>query len=107
MLSCEGPFIASGELNVPTSRREFIQSATTAGAGAIAASMLNAALAADAPAVKPIVISSGNGVAAVTKAMELMRANSDALDAVIAGVNLVEDDPNDTSVGYGGLPNED
>jgi len=31
----------------------------------------------------------------------------DALDAVVAGVNIVEDDPNDNSVGYGGLPNAD
>src|SRR5262249_52923922 len=29
------------------------------------------------------------------------------LDAIVAGVKIVEDDPNDTSVGYGGLPNED
>jgi N4-(beta-N-acetylglucosaminyl)-L-asparaginase len=92
---------------MPASRREFMQSATSTGAGVIAASMLSEALAADAPAVKPLVISSGNGLSAVTKAMESMRANSDALDAVIAGVNLVEDDPNDTSVGYGGLPNEE
>lgn len=39
--------------------------------------------------------------------MALLLQGADALDAVIAGVNLVEDDPNDTSVGYGGLPNED
>jgi N4-(beta-N-acetylglucosaminyl)-L-asparaginase len=39
--------------------------------------------------------------------MELINTGSDALDAVIAGVNLVEDDPADHSVGYGGLPNED
>jgi N4-(beta-N-acetylglucosaminyl)-L-asparaginase len=39
--------------------------------------------------------------------MELIRQGTDALDAVIAGVNIVEDDPNDTSVGYGGLPNEE
>src|SRR5262249_4962960 len=31
----------------------------------------------------------------------------DVLDAVIAGVNIVELDPEDTSVGYGGLPNAD
>jgi len=36
-----------------------------------------------------------------------MRAGGDTLDAVIAGVNIVEEDPNDSSVGYGGLPNED
>ena len=31
----------------------------------------------------------------------------DILDALIAGVNIVEADPDDMSVGYGGLPNED
>ena len=30
---------------------------------------------------------------------------SDVLDALIAGVNICELDPEDTSVGYGGLPN--
>ena len=39
--------------------------------------------------------------------MELLRARTTVLDAVIAGVNIVEDDPKDMSVGYGGLPNED
>jgi len=40
-------------------------------------------------------------------AMKLLRDKSDPLDAVIAAVNLVEDNPNDHSVGLGGLPNED
>jgi N4-(beta-N-acetylglucosaminyl)-L-asparaginase len=39
--------------------------------------------------------------------MEMLNSGADTLDAVIAGVNVVELDPNDTSVGYGGLPNED
>ena len=56
---------------------------------------------------RPIVISSANGLRATEKAMEMLQAGSDALDAVIAAVNIVEDDPNDNSVGYGGLPNED
>src|SRR5579884_484465 len=56
---------------------------------------------------KPVSIASANGLAAVAKAVEMMRAGADTLDAVIAGVNIVELDPNDTSVGYGGLPNED
>src|SRR2546429_1635033 len=30
-----------------------------------------------------------------------------SLDAVVAAVTVVEDDPNDDSVGYGGLPNEE
>lgn len=54
-----------------------------------------------------IVISSGNGVPACAKAMDVIKAGGDTLDAVIAGVNIQELDPNDTSVGYGGLPNED
>jgi N4-(beta-N-acetylglucosaminyl)-L-asparaginase len=54
-----------------------------------------------------IVIASGNGVAACAKAMDILKSGGDTLDAVIAGVNIVELDPNDTSVGYGGLPNEE
>lgn len=52
-------------------------------------------------------VSSANGLASVTRAVELMRGGEDPLDAAIAGVNLVEDDPDDFSVGLGGLPNED
>ena len=37
----------------------------------------------------------------------MLKAGRDTLEAVIAGVNINEEDPNDTSVGYGGLPNED
>jgi N4-(beta-N-acetylglucosaminyl)-L-asparaginase len=36
-----------------------------------------------------------------------MTGGADVLDALIAGVNIVELDPEDTSVGYGGLPNAD
>ncbi len=56
---------------------------------------------------KPVVISSANGMAACAKAMEMLKSGADTLDAVIAGVNIVELDPNDSSVGYGGLPNEE
>ncbi|MFQ5670666.1 MAG: N(4)-(beta-N-acetylglucosaminyl)-L-asparaginase [Acidobacteriota bacterium] len=58
------------------------------------------------PARPPVVIASANGLHAVERAMERMRSGDDPLDAVIAGVNLVEDDPNDITVGLGGLPNE-
>ncbi len=53
------------------------------------------------------VVASGNGIRSTEKAMDLLRQGSDPLDAVIAGVNIVEEDPNETSVGYGGLPNEE
>jgi len=62
-----------------------------------------------APAAAPrdIVISSANGQRCCARALEILRKGGDTLDAVIAGVNINEEDPEDTSVGYGGLPNED
>lgn len=59
------------------------------------------------PAGRLLVIASANGLDACRRAVELLRRGEDPVDAVVAGVNLVEDDPNDNSVGYGGLPNED
>lgn len=58
-------------------------------------------------AKRPCVISSSNGMAAVNEAMARLRAGSPPVDAVVAGITLVEDDPNDHSVGFGGLPNEE
>jgi N4-(beta-N-acetylglucosaminyl)-L-asparaginase len=55
---------------------------------------------------RPIVVSSGNGLRAVEKAMELVRKGHDPLDAAIEGVAIIEADPKDHSVGLGGLPNE-
>ncbi|MDX9910666.1 MAG: N(4)-(beta-N-acetylglucosaminyl)-L-asparaginase [Phycisphaerales bacterium] len=51
-------------------------------------------------------IASGNGLRTVERAMTLMGDGADPADAAVAGVAIVEDDPNDMSVGYGGLPNE-
>jgi N4-(beta-N-acetylglucosaminyl)-L-asparaginase len=93
-----------------TTRRSFLQSAGVAGAAILAGRPVFPALRGTLPppaAGGPLVIASGNGLAAVKKAMEIIQAGNDALDGVIAGVNIVEDDPNDTSVGYGGLPNEE
>jgi N4-(beta-N-acetylglucosaminyl)-L-asparaginase len=98
-------------------RRGFM--ATTAAAGiAAAARPLSAA---SGPAVtgqgstRPVVIASGNGhqfknggtKTCVETAFEMVMKGQDVLDAVIAGVNIVELDPLDDSVGYGGLPNAD
>ena len=56
----------------------------------------------------PIVVSSANGIRGVAKAYDMItRQNADTLDAIIAGVNITELDPEDQSVGLGGLPNED
>ncbi len=94
------------------SRRQF---GTTV--GAVAA--VGPSLFAQAPAVrtsrKPVVVSAANGnryknggsVTGVEKAFQLIVKGDDVLDALVAGVNLCELDPQDTSVGYGGLPNGD
>ena len=58
-------------------------------------------------AKRPVIISSANGVHALGKGMEVLKGGGDTLDAAIAAVTIVEDDPNDDSVGYGGLPNEE
>jgi N4-(beta-N-acetylglucosaminyl)-L-asparaginase len=63
--------------------------------------------AAQTSAAKDVVIASANGVRACDRALEMIRSGADTLDAVVAGVNINEDDPEDNSVGYGGLPNEE
>src|SRR6202790_3051970 len=69
----------------------------------------NGASAATPPAQgkRPIIVSSANGVNALGGGMEILKKGGDTLDAVVAAVTIVEDDPNDDSVGYGGLPNEE
>lgn len=66
--------------------------------------------------VKPVVVASANGnkfknggdVTCVQKAFSMMTKDGrDVLESLIAGVNIVELDPLDDSVGYGGLPNAD
>jgi N4-(beta-N-acetylglucosaminyl)-L-asparaginase len=96
-------------------RRRFLQTS----AAALAASALTTApaLAQPAPPASkpgpkpprpPVVVASANGLKAIAEAMRLLReGRADPLDAVIAGVNIVEDDPTDHSVGLGGIPNED
>ena len=94
------------------SRRKFLgDAAKGVGAAALGANALGGAFAQgqDAAARRakpPLSIASGNGVAAVARAVQEMRRGADTLDAVVAGVNIVELDPKDNSVGYGGLPNE-
>ena len=90
-------------------RRDFLKTTAAAGVGTLVSGALpSVSIASAGPqqAGKPVVVSSANGLKATALAMEMIQGGSDALDAVIAGVNLVENDPKDNSVGYGGLPNE-
>ena len=56
---------------------------------------------------RPLAISSANGLRAVEKAYAVLAAGGDPVDAAVSGVTLVEDDPDDVTVGYGGIPNEE
>ncbi len=91
-----------------STRRDFIK--TTAGVGTMAAVGPRALLGAPAVhrrRVTPVSVASSNGIESVARACDIIAGGGDTLEAVVSGVNLVEEDPNDTSVGYGGLPNLD
>lgn len=52
-----------------------------------------------------IIIGSSNGSVGITAGWNILQAGGSALDAVEAATRLVEDNPDDHSVGYGGYPN--
>src|ERR1700729_746990 len=56
---------------------------------------------------RPIIICAHNGRAYVEAAYAFLKGGGDTLDAGIRVVKGPEDDPNDDSVGLGGLPNEE
>lgn len=98
------------------SRRQFVRTSTVAGvAFGTATNVFGKSPAIQTNTVKPVVVASNNGnvyknggaEVGVQKAFNLMTKGSDVLDALIAGVNLCELDPADSSVGFGGLPNAD
>jgi N4-(beta-N-acetylglucosaminyl)-L-asparaginase len=97
-------------------RRDFLRRTSAAGALLAAPTLAEGR----APVVvarraRPVVVASANGhrfknggaETCVERAFRLMTSGSDALDAVVAGVQINELDPEDDSVGYGGLPNAD
>ena len=96
------------------SRRHFVSLGVSAAAGVTLdrperAAILERSIDSAGPfAGPPVVIASANGIRGVARAYEMItRQNADTLDAIIAGVNIQELDPEDQSVGLGGLPNED
>jgi N4-(beta-N-acetylglucosaminyl)-L-asparaginase len=93
------------------SRRRFLGTGAAAAAGLslgrVAHASTGDASAPTAGATRPTVVASENGLRGVARAYEMLSKGADPLDAVIAGVNIQELDPEDQSVGYGGLPNAD
>ncbi len=56
---------------------------------------------------RPVIICAHNGYNYIDDAYAFLKGGGDTLDAALRVVKGPEDDPNDTSVGLGGLPNED
>ncbi|MFI5087938.1 MAG: N(4)-(beta-N-acetylglucosaminyl)-L-asparaginase [Terriglobales bacterium] len=100
-------------------RRNFLATATLASLGLTleaqevnrqdsrAAAAKHETSAVGGPPSKPVMVSSRNGWNGIDKGYQMLLDGGDTLDAVIAVGKTQEDDPNDDSVGLGGLPNEE
>jgi N4-(beta-N-acetylglucosaminyl)-L-asparaginase len=103
---------------MPFSRRAFVKTAVL---GAIAAGVETPATGVDAkptasaqehdapaaPHKLPIIVCANNGYAYLENAFAFLKSGGDTLDAAIKVVKGPEDDPNDDTVGLGGIPNEE
>jgi N4-(beta-N-acetylglucosaminyl)-L-asparaginase len=92
------------------SRRRFLETGAAAAAGLSLARVGDVEahpMPSGAGASRPAVIASANGLRGVARAHDMLTKGADPLDAAIAGVNIQELDPEDQSVGLGGLPNAD
>jgi N4-(beta-N-acetylglucosaminyl)-L-asparaginase len=99
-------------------RREFVRTGSAAGAAAalgVAPNPFPAPTVRRHSLARPLVISDVSGIryrnggteSAVERAFRGITGGEDVLDALIAGVNIPELDPEETGIGYGGLPNGD
>ena len=98
-----------------TTRRDFLSRTALVAAGVAGSGMGEAA---DAkvredlpvhyqPPKKPVIVTRETGDNAVAEAYAMLERGADTLDAALHICQAREDDPNDHSVGLGGLPNED
>lgn len=98
-------------MSASVSRREFLLAGAAAVPGVVAATAPFPRF--PGPAVmipqgqRPCVVASDNGIRGVKIAYDMLVKGADSLDAIIAGVNIQELDPNDQGVGLGGRPKED
>src|SRR5580704_15758332 len=105
------------EESMPFSRRDFVK---TSALGAVAAGVRTIAHADDAKPTavqdrdeksashkRPIIICAHNGLNYLDDAFAFLKSGGDTLDAALRVVKGPEDDPKDTSVGLGGIPNEE
>src|SRR5580698_10345643 len=95
------------------SRRDFLASAVvgslSVGLPGVASSAQDSAnpKPSSASGKRPIIVCANNGFNYLDDAYAFLAGGGDTLDAALRVVKGPEDDPNDTSVGLGGLPNEE
>lgn len=90
------------------SRREFVAVSGTLAAAALpgrAAAEIGAPAVVRSPLAQPCMVASANGLGGMARAFDLLQRGGDTLDAAVEVVKVPELDPEDQSVGYGGLPN--
>lgn len=97
-------------------RRGFVQTGLSLGAGAVLGSFPRGAMASirsvggsRPDASVPMIMTSHSNEAGrngMVAGWDILDGGGSALDAVERAANIIEVDPTDTSVGYGGLPNE-
>jgi len=90
---------------LPPTRRDLLGLAAAAGVSSVLPRSASAR--ATRPARGPVMVGSANALAGMKVSWARLVDGADPLDAAIEAVKVVEADPNDTSVGLGGLPNED
>jgi len=92
------------------SRRRFVNKTIGMGAGALVLpSLTGFSFQEKGKGLRPLIITSHTnetGQRAMETGWEILRNGGSAVDAVEKAANVIEVDPEDTSVGYGGLPNE-
>jgi N4-(beta-N-acetylglucosaminyl)-L-asparaginase len=100
-----------GEDPVTFSRRDFVKNSVlgvvAAGVGSNAGALAAETQTTAEAGKRPIIVSANNGYAYVEAAYAFLKSGGDTLDAAMRVVKGPEDDPNDDSVGLGGIPNEE
>ena len=86
-------------------RREAIAVGTAAAVAATAVRTVSAKT--PGTGAPPVAVASHNGLEAVRRAVEHMEDGLSPVEAAVQGVSVVEADPDDITVGYGGLPNSE